>query len=129
MRFSSLRIIWITCFSMFAMLSSNIASSEPLMMIKMMSDDHSMMSSMSCMTAVPNSDGHSHGDELSHDDMLQCQSEKQHNCCAAMCLSPLAFLPIVNQPAPIKVQLALIPLEKGIPAVERPQSLYRPPIA
>ncbi|WP_394251429.1 hypothetical protein [Vibrio profundi] len=129
MRLSSLRIIWITCFSMFAMLSSNIASSEPLMMIKMMSDNHSMMSSMSCMSTVSSSREHAHSDDFSHDDMLQCQSEKQHNCCASLCLSPLAFLPIVNQPAPIKVQLALITFEKGIPAVERPQSLYRPPIA
>lgn len=88
-----------------------------------------MMSSMSCMTSGSSAHTDSHGEEFSHDDMLQCQSEKQHNCCAAMCLSPLAFLPIVNQPASIKVQLALIPLERGIPAVERPQSLYRPPIA
>jgi len=129
MRFSSLRIIWITCFSMFAMLSSNIASSEPLMMMKMMSENHSMMSSMSCMTSASNANAGSHGDDFSHGDMLQCQSEKPHNCCASMCLSPLAFLPIISQPSPLKVQLALIPIEKGFTAVERPKSLYRPPIA
>ncbi|MGF1754971.1 hypothetical protein L4C33_15425 [Vibrio makurazakiensis] len=148
MRLSTLRIFWITCFSMFTMLTSNIASSESLMMINMLSSAQTMSMSMNCtvMNEDINSEtdieakqnGHTQTSKMLHHNaadnsmsMMDCGSGPDHscNCCDAMCMTKIAFAPQVTNSPSLHSHLALITLEPSLSIAGLARSLYRPPIA
>jgi len=131
MRLSTYRIVWISLLSMLALLSSELVSSAPLMTFQMASQaqpanaavDH--CSAQSAVIAA--NDGHS----ASHDiPSVSCEADpdKMHNCCSAACVSVFAYFPPANQIVNARTHLALIPLERQGNSIERPRSLYRPPI-
>ncbi len=145
MRFSSLRIFWITFISMFAMLSSSFASSAPLMTFQMLSAVQSQSTMTSdCGMSVKVIDPHamhsgSHQSANSQAESNQaaktptnhCATDAPsiHNCCTAACVSVFAFLPQTAHSLPVSYHMALIPRESTAWSIERQQSLYRPPIA
>ncbi|ENO8415093.1 hypothetical protein ACEQ4U_000407 [Vibrio mimicus] len=138
MRLSPLRIFWISIISMFAMLSSSIASSAPLMSWQMISastyqSESETEAPSGCV--MMDSKQISHAMPMSHSSMEEssshCMSDAPsiHNCCTAACVSVFAFLPQTAYSLPAQYQLALIPYESAKSVVQRQQSLYRPPIA
>ncbi|HFQ5016053.1 TPA: hypothetical protein ACGUP9_002052 [Vibrio vulnificus] len=145
MRFSSLRIFWISFISMFAMLSSSFASSAPLMTFQMLSAVQSQSTMTSdCGLSVKVVDPHamhsgSHQSASSQAEINQaaktpnspCATDAPsiHNCCTAACVSVFAFLPQTAHSLPVSYHMALIPRESTAWSIERQQSLYRPPIA
>ncbi|EHU9439254.1 TPA: hypothetical protein RQL13_000311 [Vibrio vulnificus] len=145
MRFSSLRIFWISFISMFAMLSSSFASSAPLMTFQMLSTVQSQSTMTSdCGMSVKVVDPHalhsgSHQSASSQAESNQaaktpnshCATDAPsiHNCCTAACVSVFAFLPQTAHSLPVSYHMALIPRESTAWSIERQQSLYRPPIA
>nr|WP_165387790.1 hypothetical protein [Vibrio vulnificus] len=134
MRFSSLRIFWISFISMFAMLSSSFASSAPLMTFQ-------MLNASSIQTDVASACSMTMDEMSSHAMHMPPSSEKNshppcmnddlaiHSCCTAACVSVFAFLPQSSYSLQAHYQLALIPHESSTLAIQREQSLYRPPIA
>lgn len=137
MRLSSLRIIWITLFSIVTLLSSSVVASSPLMtfnMLTTMSASHiSKNSSLSgCHDHLSNSassaSSHEHGIEktASHCDS---DSKSVHNCCSATCINIMAFVPNSVNHALLSEELALIEGSTQKVFSLYPQSLYRPPIA
>ncbi|EKF9200455.1 hypothetical protein XV78_01135 [Vibrio cholerae] len=130
MRFSSVRIFWIALISLFAMLSSSIASSAPLMTWPMKSEAEApsgcVMMDASKMSPTM---------QMNHTSMEissnHCTSDSPtiHNCCSAACVSVLALLSQTTYSLPTEYQLALIPYESTKSVIQRQQSLYRPPIA
>lgn len=134
MRLSPIRIFWISIISMFAMLSSSIASSAPLMALQMISAS-SHQSEVPSGCVMVDSNQLSHSMPMSHSSMEEssnhCMSDAPsiHNCCTAACVSVFAFLPQTSYSLPAQYQLALIPYESAKSVVQRQQSLYRPPIA
>ncbi|EPX4140827.1 hypothetical protein ACW0FS_000423 [Vibrio vulnificus] len=145
MRFSSLRIFWISFISMFAMLSSSFASSAPLMTFQMLSTVQSQSTMTSdCGMSVKVVDPHamhsgSHQSASSQAESNQavktpanhCATDAPsiHNCCTAACVSVFAFLPQTAHSLPVSYHMALIPRESTAWSIERQKSLYRPPIA
>lgn len=136
MRLSPLRIFWISIISMFAMLSSSIASSAPLMTLQMISASvHQSETEAPSGCVMMDSSQMSHTMPMSHSSMEEssshCMSDAPsiHNCCTAACVSVFAFLPQTAYSLPAQYQLALIPYESAKSVVQRQQSLYRPPIA
>lgn len=141
MRFSSLRIFWISFISMFAMLSSSFASSAPLMTFQMLSAVHSQstvqfQSTMAsdCGMSVKEVDPHamhSGSHQAAKTPINHCATDAPsiHNCCTAACVSVFAFLPQTAHSLPVSHHIALIPRESTACSIERQQSLYRPPIA
>ncbi|MGL0928286.1 hypothetical protein ACSTDZ_04830 [Vibrio vulnificus] len=151
MRFSSLRIFWISFVSMFAMLSSSFASSAPLMTFQMLSavQSQSSVHSQSTMTSdcgmnVKVVDPHAMHSGSYQSASYQAESNQAaktptnhcatdapsiHNCCTAACVSVFAFLPQTAHSLPVSYNMALIPRESTAWSIERQQSLYRPPIA
>ncbi|MGR3020721.1 putative secreted protein [Vibrio vulnificus] len=134
MRFSSLRIFWISFISMFAMLSSSFASSAPLMTFQMLNassiqTDVTSACSMTmdemsshAMYMPPSSEKNSHSPCMNDDLAI-------HSCCTAACVSVFAFLPQSSYSLQAHYQLASIPHESSTLVIQRQQSLYRPPIA
>lgn len=136
MRLSPLRIFWISIISMFAMLSSSIASSAPLMTWQMISVSvHQSKAEAPSGCVMMDSSQMSHSMPMSHSSMEEgsnhCMSDAPsiHNFCTAACVSVFAFLPQTTYSLPAQYQLALIPYESAKSVVQRQQSLYRPPIA
>ncbi|WP_308852264.1 hypothetical protein, partial [Vibrio vulnificus] len=117
MRFSSLRIFWISFISMFAMLSSSFASSAPLMTFQMLSTVQSQSTMTSdCGMSVKVVDPHamhsgSHQSASSQAESNQavktpanhCATDAPsiHNCCTAACVSVFAFLPQTAHSLPV----------------------------
>ncbi len=134
MRLSPIRIFWISIISMFAMLSSSIASSAPLMALQMISaSSHQSEVPSGCVMVDSNQLSHSMPMDNSsmQENSSHCMSDAPsiHNCCTAACVSVFAFLPQTAYNLPAQYQLALIPYESAKSVVQRQQSLYRPPIA
>ncbi|HDY7702079.1 hypothetical protein JKP28_16705 [Vibrio vulnificus] len=145
MRFSSLRIFWITFISMFAMLSSSFASSAPLMTFQMLSTVQSQSTMTSnCGMSVKVIDPHAMHSGNHQSASFQAENNQAaktpanhcatdapsiHNCCTAACVSVFAFLPQTAHSLPVSYHMALIPRESTAWSIERQQSLYRPPIA
>lgn len=134
MRLSSVRIFWISLISIFAMLSSSIASSAPLMTLQMASASiHQSEVPSGCV--MMDSSQMFHSMRMDHasvqENSSHCMSDAPpiHNCCTAACVSVFAFLPQTSYSLPAQYQLALIPYESAKSVVQRQQSLYRPPIA
>lgn len=141
MRFSSVRIFWISIISIFAMLTSGIVSSAPLMTFQMLSavQPQSTVQSQITMTSdcgmsVKVVDPHAihsvtHQSAKTPANHCATDAPSIHNCCTAACASVFAFLPQTSYSLPAQYQLALIPYESAKSVVQRQQSLYRPPIA
>lgn len=134
MRLSPIRIFWISIISMFAMLSSSIASSAPLMALQMISaSSHQSEVPSGCVMVDSNQLSHSMPMDNSsmQENSSHCMSDAPsiHNCCTAACVSVFAFLPQTAYNLPAQYQLALIAYESAKSVVQRQQSLYRPPIA
>ncbi|WP_367986552.1 hypothetical protein AB2S62_08195 [Vibrio sp. NTOU-M3] len=133
MRYSRLRIFWITALSIMTMLVSSVVSSAPLMTFHMLSNNQTQMMSSHC--GEPSSDTMQHHDTshtMKHQSsFMACAGDvdMQHNCCGATCVSVLGFVPVTTNSALLPAQLALIPHEPLLVAVSRGRSLYRPPIA
>lgn len=136
MRFSSVRIFWIALISLFAMLSSSIASSAPLMTWPMISaSTYQSEAEAPSGCVMMDASKMSPTMQMNHTSMEissnHCTSDSPtiHNCCSAACVSVLALLPQTTYSLPTEHQLALIPCESTKSVIKRQQSLYRPPIA
>ncbi len=136
MRFSSVRIFWIALISLFAMLSSNIASSAPLMTWPMISaSTYQSEAEAPSGCVMMDASKMSPTMQMNHTSMEissnHCTSDSPtiHNCCSAACVSVLALLSQTTYSLPTEYQLALIPYESTKSVIQRQQSLYRPPIA
>ncbi|EPF2929469.1 hypothetical protein ACSL9C_002344 [Vibrio navarrensis] len=141
MRFSSVRIFWISIISIFAMLTSGIVSSAPLMTFQMLSAVQSQSTVQSqitmtsdCGMSVKVVDPHaihsvSHQSAKTPTNHCTTDAPSIHNCCTAACASVFAFLPQTAHSLPVSYHMALIPRESTAWSIERQQSLYRPPIA
>ncbi|MBE4577670.1 hypothetical protein BOO30_09245 [Vibrio navarrensis] len=150
MRFSSVRIFWISIISIFAMLTSGIVSSAPLMTFQMLSAVQSQSTVQSqismtsdCSMRMKVVDPHAMHSGSHHSASSQAESNQAantptnhcatdapsiHNCCTAACASVFAFLPQTAHSLPASYHMALIPRESAAWSIERQQSLYRPPI-
>lgn len=99
MRFSSVRIFWIALISLFAMLSSSIASSAPLMTWPMISASTYQSEAEAPFGCVMmDASKISPTMQMNHTSMEissnHCTSDSPtiHNCCSAACVSVLALL-------------------------------------
>ncbi|EKA5636115.1 hypothetical protein OKZ62_002019 [Vibrio navarrensis] len=140
MRFSSVRIFWISIISIFAMLTSGIVSSAPLMTFQMLSAVQSQSTAQSPITMTSDCDMsvkvvdphaiHSVSHQSAKTPTNHCTTDAPsiHNCCTAACASVFAFLPQTAHSLPVSYHMALIPRESTAWSIERQQSLYRPPI-
>ncbi|WP_297482599.1 hypothetical protein [uncultured Photobacterium sp.] len=125
-----LRTIWITSFTLIALLLSSVASSAPLMSIKMLSMNNSITVMSSTMDYC---DDESMVDHQHH----QAQQSAAHcdkmggvdNCCSMACLSNIAFLPSQFENLFQPSNLTLIAIEKTPQLNTTTPTLYRPPIA
>lgn len=148
MRISPIRTIWVTTFSILAMLMSSLAFSAPLMTFQMLSQNQST-STISC-TSLSSEDfsnsstpGHhlmhhslahdkTKHNEMAHQDLSKdcgMDDDTVMNCCGASC--PVSFAMIgcdSFNSAPLS-RRAQWPLDSTIDLLYQTKSLYRPPIA
>ncbi|MEZ9229643.1 hypothetical protein AB4259_00980 [Vibrio amylolyticus] len=68
---------------------------------------------------------------MTESDPPSCNSnaDSMHNCCSATCVNVMAFTPSLNKVTHIETRLSKIESHTQGERVQRPQSLYRPPIA
>lgn len=129
MRISKIRTYWIAILSVLAMLVSSIASVSAMTMMEMQPQQHHSMSGCNTEMMVE----HPHAMYMPTADQVtpECGADNamSHDCCPATCFSAFAFLTTDSQSPQHLTQLALINADQRIASIERPRSLYRPPIA
>ncbi|WP_305420006.1 hypothetical protein [Photobacterium leiognathi] len=127
MSLKHLRTVWIATFTLIALTLSSVASSAPLMSLKMLSMAHN---------TTMNTDGHCA--EMSSHGMHNPAMEDKHcdqkmadidTCCSMACISFSAYIPSHNTHLSRVSQLAKIPQDTYTQKSTYPRSLYRPPIA
>ena len=125
-----LRTIWITSFTLIALLLSSVASSAPLMSIKMLSMNNSMMVMSSTMDCCDDESMASHEHHQAQQSAAHCDKMGGvDNCCSIACLSNIAFIPSQFENLFQPSNLTLIAIEKTHQLNTTTPTLYRPPIA
>lgn len=136
MSISPIRKIWISLFSILAMLMSSFVSSAPLMTFQMLSTTSASAESISdnhCGSMNTLQAHHTNYNDTSQSMTpdLPCDSDDNlaHNCCGTVCVTVFALFTPTAQNTYINSKLALIHSDSGGNAIYRQASLYRPPIA
>jgi len=134
MSVSLTRKIWISLFSILAMLMSSFASSAPLMTFQMLSSSYveTEAATHCAMTSSPEMSHHQTNQTHSNQPAQpSCDSgsDKAHNCCGSVCVTVFALFSPQDQLTHLTSYLALIHPEAHGHAIYRQASLYRPPIA
>lgn len=111
------------------MLMSGIASGATMTMMDMQPQQHQSMSGCSMETMADNPHAKHMAKVAQSAPECGSESSMSHDCCPATCFSAFAFLTTDSQSPQHKTKLALINSDQRIAIIERPQSLYRPPIA
>lgn len=126
MRISPIRTIWLTTFSIFVMLMSNLAFSTPLMTFKMLDQSHSMSTNFCASPTDTNNLTHSNQGSMSDCGM---DSDSMANCSTASCTVATAIIwgsPLHITPT---IQRSEISYDSVYDIRYQARSLYRPPIA
>ncbi len=125
-----LRTIWITSFTLIALLLSSVASSAPLMSVKMLNMNHSMMVMSSSMDCCDDESMTDHQHHQAPESPSHCDNMGGiDNCCSIACVSSVAFLPHNFNSLSQQSNLTLIAIEKTHQLNTSTPTLYRPPIA
>ncbi|MEC6816904.1 hypothetical protein VXS05_17965 [Photobacterium toruni] len=125
-----LRTIWITSFTLIALLLSSVAFSAPLMSIKMLGMNNSMMTMSLPMDCCDDESMTPHQHHQAQQSTVHCDKMGGiDNCCSVACLSNIAFLPSQFEHLSQPSNLTLIAIEKTHQLNTTTPTLYRPPIA
>ncbi|PSU74235.1 hypothetical protein C9J19_12830 [Photobacterium phosphoreum] len=125
-----LRTIWITSFTLIALLLSSVASSAPLMSAKMLSMNHSMMVMSPSMDCCDDESMTDHQHHQAPESPSHCNKMGGiDKCCSIACISNVAFLPSQFENLSQPSNLTLIAIEKTHQLNTSTPTLYRPPIA
>ncbi|WP_163922615.1 hypothetical protein [Photobacterium sp. Alg240-V54] len=124
-----LRTIWIISFTLMALLLSSVASSAPLMSLKMLSMNNSMVTMSPMMDycddeSMTDHQHHQVQESTSHCDKIGGMDK----CCSIACLSNVAFLPSQFESLSQPSNLTLIAIEKTHQLSTTTPTLHRPPI-
>ena len=127
MSFKHLRTIWIATFTLIALTLSSVASSAPLMSLKMLSMTHN--ATMSIDGHCAEMSNHGMHDTSVKDKQCDQKMADVDTCCSMACVSFSAYIPNNNTHLSRLSQLVKIPQDTNSHKSNYPRSLYRPPIA
>ena len=130
MSIKRLRTIWIVRFTVIALLLSSVATSAPLMSIKMLSINNMMMTMSSTMDCCDDESIASHQHYQTPESNFHCDKMGEiDKCCSVACFTGIAFLPSPFDNLFQQSNLTLIAIEKTHHLKTLTPTLYRPPIA
>ncbi|PSU93809.1 hypothetical protein [Photobacterium kishitanii] len=125
-----LRTIWITSFTLIALLLSSVAASAPLMSVKMLGMNNTMTTMSSTMDCCDDESMTSHQHHQAPKSTTHCDKMGGiDKCCSVACFTGVAFLPSPFSRIFQQSTRTLITIEKTHHLNTTTPTLYRPPIA